>query len=107
MGTKSEPVNMDSTVAYLYLITSSKTKKKYIGITNNPSARWESHKQLSKDDPKPLYKAMRTYGIDTFNFAVLCSGPRWVISNIEIAMIRYWKTKHPKGFNIAAGGDNS
>lgn len=97
---------LDTSHCYLYMITSSKNKKKYIGITNNPAARWESHKELAKaGDDKPLYKAMKSYGIGCFNFSVLCSGPRWVMSNVEAAMIKYWKTKYPKGFNLAPGGE--
>lgn len=97
---------MDTTTCYLYVITSSKNKKKYIGITNNPTARWESHKDCAKaGDDKPLYRAIRSYGVNSFNFSVLCSGPRWAISNIEAAMIKYWKTRHPKGYNLAPGGE--
>jgi predicted GIY-YIG superfamily endonuclease len=88
------------------MIGSKKTKKKYIGITNNPCARWGSHKELARSgDDKPLYKAMKTYGIKSFNFAILCTGPRWALSNLERALITYWKTQHPDGFNLAPGGE--
>jgi predicted GIY-YIG superfamily endonuclease len=108
MAIRSEWDNMDSSVAYLYLITSFRTKKKYIGITNNPYARWEAHKQAARDgEDKPLYRAMKAYGVNSFNFAVLATGPRWAIANMEAALIRYWKTKHPKGYNLADGGENT
>jgi len=96
----------DSSICYLYLLTSAKTKKKYIGMTNNPLSRFESHKKCARDgDKRPLYRAFRNYGVKSFNLAVLCSGPRWVMSNVEAAMIRYWNTKHPKGYNLAPGGE--
>jgi predicted GIY-YIG superfamily endonuclease len=97
---------MDTTLCYLYLLTTSKTKKKYIGITNNPNGRLEGHKKCARDgDKRPLYKAMRNYGVKSFNMSILCSGPRWALSNIEAAMIRYWKTKAPAGYNLAPGGE--
>lgn len=99
-------MSMDASLCYLYLITSNKNKKKYIGITGYPTARWESHKQLAKDgDKKPLYRAMKTYGVNSFSFAILATGPRWAMSNLEVALIKYWKTKHPKGYNLADGGE--
>lgn len=98
----------NSSVCYLYCISTSKTGKKYLGMTNNPYQRWEAHKKLAREgDTRPLYKAMRNYGIKTFNFAILCNGPRWFISHAESALILYWKTRHPGGYNLTDGGENT
>lgn len=97
---------LNTSVCYLYCITNRKTKKKYIGITNNPARRWEDHIEAAEnDDPRPLYHDMREYGKENFTFSVLLTGPRWVIGHAEISLIAYWKTRIPSGYNISPGGD--
>lgn len=94
----------DST-CYLYVIVNKKNKKKYIGVTNSPTDRWEEHKKDALIGDKPLNLAIRDEGVDNFFYSILSSGPRWVIFELERALIALWKTQIPEGYNIAPGGE--
>lgn len=61
---------------YIYKITNNITNESYVGQTNNFKRRKENYISLykspnSKGANRPLYKAMRSYGLDNFSFEIL------------------------------------
>jgi group I intron endonuclease len=58
---------------YVYKLTNTVNNKLYIGITTNPSKRWETHLLASKDSQKPLYQSIRKYGVSIFTMEIICS----------------------------------
>ena len=61
---------------YIYKITNIIDGSVYIGQTKNPSGRWSSHKSSSKSTDKkyynrPIYVALRNYGINNFTFEII------------------------------------
>jgi group I intron endonuclease len=56
---------------YVYVITNSVNGKVYVGKSVMPATRWARHKYDSRTVDSPLYRAMRKYGVDAFEFAVV------------------------------------
>lgn len=58
---------------FVYRISSTKTQRVYVGITTNSIAkRWREHKCAAKTgSPRPLYRAMRLHGVDTFSIDLI------------------------------------
>ena len=61
---------------YIYKITNKITNQSYVGQTNDFKRRKENHISLykspdSKGANRPLYRAMRSYGLDKFSFDIL------------------------------------
>lgn len=59
----------------IYKITNKINAKWYIGQSNDIERRWREHKNCginkSKNTEYPLYRAIRKYGIDNFEFEIL------------------------------------
>lgn len=55
----------------IYKIANTNNNKLYIGISNNPEARWREHLYDAKRKRNKLYNAMRKYGAGTFKMEVL------------------------------------
>lgn len=97
----------------IYLITNKVNGKKYVGQhCGDKDARWKQHlaTALKKQDPKPLYRAMRKYGTDNFSYRVLESIPlnsgQAFLDEREIHFIKEYDTyiKNGKGYNLTLGG---
>lgn len=86
---------------YLYKIINSVNNKIYIGITNNLDSRWRSHKFTSLSNSRPLYCAIRKYGIENFTMVPLVVGTREYILELEIRMIASLNNL----YNVTAGGE--
>lgn len=60
----------------IYKITNLINNKIYIGKTNDSNRRWKDHKRLAftvnnREYEKTLYKAMRKYGLENFQFDMI------------------------------------
>lgn len=55
----------------IYKIINKVNGKLYIGLTTNLKKRWNYHLLEVKDSDRPLYQAMRKYGIENFNIEVI------------------------------------
>ena len=97
----------------IYLITNKTNGKKYVGQQcGDKDARWKQHlaAALKKQDPKPLYRAMRKYGTDNFSYRVLESIPlnagQDLLDEREIHFIKEYDTyiKNGNGYNLTLGG---
>lgn len=98
----------------IYLITNKVNKKKYVGQHCGTSdSRWKQHlaAALKIEDPKPLYAAMRKYGVENFSYKVLEILPphadEKLLDDREIFFIQKYNTfiKNGKGYNLTYGGD--
>ena len=96
-------------MAYIYKITNDINQKIYIGKTTLPSVeeRFKQHcNDCSKrtEEHRPLYSAMKKYGIEHFHIEIIEECP---IQNLE-EKERYWIEKlgsFKEGYNATKGGD--
>lgn len=96
---------------YLYKITNNVNGKLYIGITNNPDRRknqhWNFENRFNGKTVSILYQSMRKYGLENFDFEVICIGNKDYILDLEIKAISAYRTTEKKfGYNIKPGGDS-
>ena len=93
----------------IYRITNLINNKIYIGQTANkyPSKRWGCHKhEATSGNDKPLYRAMRKYGIENFEFKVmLVNIPVDQLDFYEILWIKKRDSLIPNGYNLSKGGN--
>lgn len=91
---------------YIYKIENRINGKVYIGqTTKEPEKRWKAHKQSAKSgDNRHLYKAIRKYGIDNFEFSVICiANELQFLDDLEVKIIEQEQAfKH--GYNMTEGG---
>jgi group I intron endonuclease len=81
--------------------------KMYIGQTckDDINIRWKRHKQRRNSNECPnLYKAFRKYGIDTFDFKIICICFDKACDDLEIHYISKYNTISPNGYNLDGGG---
>ena len=95
---------------YIYKITNIINSKAYIGKTVGTIAnRWKEHCREAKQNRsnnRPLYMAIRKYGIDYFTIEQVeeCSVEK--LSDQEKYWINVFDTYH-NGYNATCGGDGS
>ena len=95
-------------MAYIYIITNAINGKQYIGKTErNIDKRFAEHKSdcfKRLKEKRPLYSAMRKYGIENFTCSILIE-----TSNPEQDEIRFIKEydTYKNGYNATLGGDGS
>jgi group I intron endonuclease len=93
---------------YIYCITNSINQKQYIGQTRfSLQERWRDHCKNAIDDTKsnrPLYRAMRKYGIDNFTITLLEEVPIEELDQAEQRWIQNLNTYH-NGYNATLGGE--
>lgn len=97
-------------IYHIYKITNILNGKIYIGQTcqKNPTNRYYKHLTFSrKNDPGPLYKAIRKYGEQFFKFELLfCCENIENCNFMEIYFIKEYKSKTDQnGYNVMSGGD--
>lgn len=99
-------------MAYIYLITNKINGKQYVGKTENTiDKRWKEHCNdylRERCEKRPLYDAMKKYGIDNFEvkeLEYLKKGGE-LLSQREEYWIKQLNTYH-NGYNATKGGDGS
>lgn len=99
-------------MGYIYKIVNNVNNKIYIGKTENvdPIKRFNEHKKDYKkrsNEKRPLYNAMKKYGIDNFSFEIIEETDN--TSDREIYWINKLRTyigfKDCVGYNATLGGD--
>lgn len=95
-------------MAYIYKITNLINGKSYIGKTSRSiEQRWNEHKkEIYNHYNRPLYTAMRKYGIDNFQIEQIEECKEENASNREIYWIKYYNTYGSTGYNATRGGDS-
>ena len=81
----------------IYKITNNINGKSYIGQSVNIQKRFNNHKSAAFNPNNrlyefPLYRAIRKYGIENFNFEVLEECKKEELNNKEIFYITKYKT---------------
>lgn len=95
----------------IYIITNQINGKVYIGQSQNIELRWKAHRNRpfnsnSNDYEKPLYRAIRKYGLDNFSFQILEQCDIKDLDNREKYWIDYYKsTDVNNGYNLTKGGE--
>lgn len=91
----------------IYCITNKLNQKKYVGQSMNIELRWKKHiySAFNKNDDAdnynyPLYRAMRKYGVENFEFNILETVSREMLDEKEI----YWINKLNPEYNQTKGG---
>ena len=94
----------------IYCITNLVNGKKYIGQSKNIEERWKKHKrsafnQSKKEYNKPLYRAIRKYGINNFKFEILEECKVEDLNDKEIYWISFYNVADSRyGYNLGKGG---
>lgn len=88
-------------ISGIYKITNKITKEFYIGSSTNIYCRWQSHKnrafnKSSKEYNKKLYKSIRKYGVENFNFEIL----EEVLNNDDLKSIENKYIKELNAYNL-------
>lgn len=78
----------------IYKITNKITNEVYVGQSNNIHARWAQHRRnaISKDKVRKyaLYRDMRRYGYDAFEFTILEECSKFQLDDREDFWIKYY-----------------
>lgn len=94
----------------IYCIENIINHKKYIGLSKNCYRRWYDHKNkafnsIEEDDKrKPIYLAIRKYGLENFTFSIIEECPQEKLKEREIYWISYYDSYY-NGYNATLGGD--
>lgn len=97
----------------IYKIMNQINGKAYIGQSICIKDRWTQHKNDAKNKnsqcyDRPLYRAIRKYGIENFEFSVLEECPPEELNEKEIYWIKYYDTFNAeRGYNLTPGGHQS
>lgn len=95
----------------IYKITNLIDEKVYIGQSINIPTRWAAHKSSAfrtncKAYNSPLYRAIRKYGLDNFEFSIIeyCSPEQ--LNEREVYWIKVYDSfkNDEKGYNLTPGG---
>lgn len=97
----------------IYKITNKTNGKVYIGQSSNIEQRWKRHQQVpynpnSEQYEYPLYRAIRKYSLNNFNFEIIEECSKEELNDKEIYWIQYYDSCNPKkGYNLSTGGSGN
>ena len=95
-------------MAYIYKITNIQNGKLYIGKTlSTPEKRFKEHSRdafKNRNEKRPLYAAMRKYGIEQFKVETIEETSSDNIDEREKYWIEYYGS-FKNGYNATTGGD--
>jgi group I intron endonuclease len=97
-------------MGYIYLVTNKITHQKYVGQTlhDDVETRWKQHRQMrSKMLGRYILNAYRKYGIENFEFKIICMTFDECCNAMEEYYIKKFNTLAPNGYNLRQGGKNS
>jgi group I intron endonuclease len=96
-------------MGYIYMIKNKINNKLYIGqtIRNDLNCRWREHKLCKKNSiGNCLYNAYNKYGIDNFEYKLICVCFNEDCNKFEEEYIKKYNTIYPNGYNLQPGGGN-
>lgn len=89
----------------IYKIQNLIDGKVYIGQSVHIQARFNQHKNEAKNgNTRPLYNAIRKYGIENFSFEVIEECSKEKLNEQEIYWIKKYDSFH-NGYNLTPGGN--
>lgn len=93
----------------IYKITNKVNGKVYIGQSRDLKQRWAYHKYQGQKKTlrkkSALYAAMKSYGVENFDFGVLEECQEKDLNDREMYYIKLFDS-FQKGYNLTRGGDN-
>ena len=93
---------------FIYKITNDINSKIYIGKTiSSLEKRFKEHCRDAFNETRnnrPLYKAIRKYGVDYFHIELVETAPIEMLSEREVYWISFYNT-YKNGYNATVGGD--
>lgn len=100
-----------SAICGIYKIENLVNGKSYIGQSIDIKSRWRQHRSassnsLNKNYEFPLYRAIRKYGLNNFNFVVLEECEPSLLNEREKYWIQYFDS-YKNGYNQDEGGNNA
>jgi group I intron endonuclease len=96
-------------MGYIYMIKNKINNSLYIGqtIRSDINCRWREHKLCKKDSiGNYLYNAYNKYGIDNFEYKLICVCFNEDCNKFEQEYIKKYNTIYPNGYNLQSGGGN-
>ena len=96
-------------MGYIYIVKNKINGRLYIGqtIRNNILDRWREHKSCKKNSlGSYLYNAYKKYGIENFEYKLLCICFDNDCNRFEEEYISKHNTLYPNGYNLKSGGNN-
>jgi group I intron endonuclease len=96
----------------IYKITNKINGKSYIGQSVNIQRRFNAHKSAAFNlnnrlYNSPLYRAIRKYGVENFNFEILEECKKEELNDKEIFYINKYETHSKNGYNQDDGGNQA
>ena len=95
----------------IYKITNLANGKCYVGQSINIIRRWNDHKRVAFDNSNknyeyPLYRAIREYGINNFEFSILEECTPEELDDKEVYYISLYDS-YSNGYNQTSGGQSN
>ncbi len=94
----------------VYVVESSATTKRYIGITSRSlKIRWSQHRAAcTRNSDYAIHRAMRRHGISTFTIREIGTARDWnSLCAMERKYIAEYKSFGLYGYNMTEGGEGS
>lgn len=92
----------------IYRIINKIDGKSYVGqfCKDNPKQRFTNHKSRARNEGSTeyLYRAIRKYGVENFDFTTICVCNNNELNDLEIKYIREFNTFGENGYNMTIGG---
>ena len=93
-------------MGYIYKITNKIDNKTYVGQTiQDVEARWKDHLKKGSNC-RYLKSAINKYGIDNFEFKLVCITFDNQLDDMEIKYIEQYNSLVPNGYNLRMGGNS-
>ena len=93
-------------MGYIYKIKNKIDNKIYIGqTTQDLERRWRNHRKNSSNC-RYLKSAFKKYGVENFEFKLVCITFDNQLDDMEIKYIEQYKCLVPNGYNIRLGGNS-
>lgn len=93
-------------MGYIYKIKNKIDNKTYIGqTTQDLETRWRNHRK-NTSNCRYLKSAFKKYGIESFEFKLVCITFDNQLDDMEIKYIEQYKCLVPNGYNIRLGGNS-
>jgi len=93
-------------MGYIYKITNKIDNKIYVGQTiQDVEARWKDHLKKGSNC-RYLKSAINKYGLDNFDFKLICITFDNQLDNMEIKYIEQYNCLVPNGYNLRLGGNS-
>jgi group I intron endonuclease len=96
-------------MGYIYLVINKETGRKYVGQTKDEdiNKRWKRNKNMCKTSlGRYLLSAYKKYGIENFEFKIICICFDEDCDRFEDEYITKFNTIAPNGYNLRGGGGN-